>query len=184
MTTATFRTAPAIGYSLIKEGDTRTPTNQVIYHGLQPDGRYLSKIDLDSHSAGQDADAARMALARQFPTIHSKVSWHRSKGGKGWNGYIYTNSPMPHGKLYDLDGRHIGELLASDTSVSIPPEGLAPGWLSATERELLPRFWSVDAPSTDSDRWSGRAAEGMRYIEVPLRAGRPGALPQNALQPS
>lgn len=165
MTTATFRTAPAIGYSLIKEGDTRTPTNQVIYHGLQPDGRYLSKIDLDSHSAGQDADAARMALARQFPTIHSKVSWHRSKGGKGWNGYIYTNSPMPHGKLYDLDGRHIGELLASDTSVSIPPEGLAPGWLSATERELLPRFWSVDAPSTDSDRWSGRAAEGMRYIE-------------------
>ena len=158
-----YRTAPAIGYSLIKDSDTRAPTNLVIYHGVQPDGRYLNKADLDSHGKGQDARAAWAAFKQQLPAIAAKMDVRPSKNG-GIHAYFYTNGCMPHGKLYDQDRRHIGEMIASDTAVSIPPEDLAPGWLSATERDLLLRFWTIDAPVAGGKRWTDRAAEGLKYI--------------------
>src|SRR5262245_14145679 len=126
-----FRTAPAIGYSLIKDGDTRKPTNTVIYHGLQLCGRYLNLIDLDSHQVGQDAAAAKHTFTLQFPNIAKKIFWVRTK--RGWHGYVLSNKPLAHGKIYDQNGLHIGELLSNDDSFSILPDKLAPGWLSATE---------------------------------------------------
>src|SRR6266536_758736 len=96
---APFRTASAVGYSLIEPGDMRTATDTNVYHGLQPSGRYLSKIDLDNHTAGQDADAARAAFECQFPNIAKKVDWRPSEGKRGrpgWHGYVETNKPLPH----------------------------------------------------------------------------------------
>jgi len=156
-----FQTAPAVGYSLIKDGDTRTPTNTVIYHGLQPSGRYLNLIDLDSHTAGQDADRARRAFEQQFPNLN-KIDWHRSQSGVGWHGYLLSNKPLPHGKLY-AGGQHIGELLSTDESFSILPDDLAPGWISPTEYDLIVRFWTFQGSAQrDGGTWRGKATEGAK----------------------
>ena len=166
--------APANGYTLLaKDVDPRrTPYTAAeaaradlnIYHGLQRDGRYLAKIDLDSHHAGQDADAARAALEAALPHVARRICWQRSTSGRGWWGWVHTTKRLPHGKIYNADGQHLGELLSSDDSRSLDPGDIAPDTLRLTELEHLLSFWAVHTAESDGDRWSARAAEGKRYV--------------------
>lgn len=131
-----------------------------IYHGAQRDGLILSEIDLDSHKPGQNADAARAAFTRAHPDISRKIDWKRSRGGKGWHGWVRSYKRLPGGPIYDQDGNHIGELLARDTDRSIDPGDIAPGVLNQSEIERLLDFWTVRSADPAGERWSDRAKQG------------------------
>ena len=130
---------------------------------------YLNKVDLDTtwpgvhKTPGQDAQAARAAFERAHPAIAAKMDWRPTEHG-GLHSYFLTNGPMLRGKIYDADGRHIGEMISGDTDTSILPANLQPGRLSSTERDHMLRTWRVDAPSGDGDRWTDRKREGLRYV--------------------
>ena len=167
-----YYVAPAHGYALLTPDAARTSYTAAeaargadlnIYHGVQRDGRYLAKIDLDSHHAGQDADTARAALEAALPHVARRICWCRSTSGRGWWGWVRTTTRLPHGQIIDADGQHIGELLSSDDSRSLDPGDIAPDTLRLTELEHLLSFWAVRTAENDGDRWSARAAEGKRY---------------------
>ena len=170
---AGYYVAPAHGYALLTPDvdPRRTPYTAAeaaradlnIYHGVQRDGRYLAKIDLDSHHEGQDADTARAALEAALPHVARRICWQRSTSGRGWWGWVRTTKQLPHGQIVDADGQHLGELLSSDDSRSLDPGDIAPDTLRLTEREHLLSFWAVRTAESSGDRWSARAAEGKRY---------------------
>ena len=172
---AGYYIAPANGYTLLhKDVDPRrTPysaddaargTHINIYHGLQRDGSYLAKIDLDSHKPSQDADAAKAAFCAALPHVARRIHWQRSTSGKGWWGWFLCNTRPPHGRIYDAAGRHLGELLSNDTAVSLDPGEIQPGKLNKTEYEHLTAYWTIGGKAEGSERWVERAAEGLRYI--------------------
>ena len=84
--------------------------NVQIALGLQPNGRYLHLADLDSHTAGQDAHAARAAFQAALPHVARKIEWHDTP--RGLQGLFETCKRLPTGRLYDGQGNHIGELLS------------------------------------------------------------------------
>ena len=181
---AGYYVAPAHGYALLTPDAARTSYTAAeaargadlnIYHGMQRDGRYLAKIDLDSHHAGQDADTARAALEAALPHVARRICWQRSTSGRGWWGWVRTTKRLPHGQIIDADGQHLGELLSSDDSRSLDPGDIAPDTLRLTELEHLLSFWAVRTAESSGDRWSARAAEGKRYTVgyMPHQVNRP-----------
>ena len=170
---AGYYVAPAHGYALLTPDAARTSYTAAeaargpdlnIYHGLQRDGHYLAKIDLDTHHAGQDADTARAALEAALPHVARRICWQRSAGGRGWWGWVRTTKRLPHGQIVDADGQHLGELLSSDDSRSLDLGDIRPDFLTLTEITHLLGFWAVRTAESDGDRWSARAAEGRQYI--------------------
>jgi len=127
MSTALFRSAPAIGYSLIKDGDTRAPDNLVIFHGLQPaTGLDLNKADLDSHTPGQDAakaDARRQSLRGEqaqlsaFLTLEPPNARHADRGGRGG----FNRSPGWQRDYPRLQVLTLEDLLRGTAQVKMPP---------------------------------------------------------------
>jgi hypothetical protein len=83
---------------------------------LQSNGRFLALADLDSHTADQDADAAKAAVEQALPHVIRRGAWKRSTHHKGWHWLVESTKRLPDGKLFDADGNHIGELLSRETS--------------------------------------------------------------------
>ena len=166
---------PACGMALLTEGeDYRKPyaiedfahpraTDLQIVLGEQPDGSRLTLFDLDTHHAGQDADAARAALERECPELARHLHWYRSRGGKGWNALVKSYKEIPAGKLYDADGRHIGEVVTTRTP---DPGDMPTGVLNQTQIEQLLAYWPIEGGAQSSESWRGLAAEGQKYART------------------
>jgi hypothetical protein len=135
--------------------------NVQIALGLQPSGRYLNLVDLDSHKPGQDAAAARAAFEAALPHLASKIDWHPTPN-RGYHGFIETHKKLPTGRLYDSQGNHIGELL-SEGSHTRDHGDIAPPTLSLTEIDHLFLHWSVDNGEPGGERWKERAKEGAKF---------------------
>lgn len=146
------------GHALV---DSPAKADQVLIAlGLQPCGRYLYMADLDSHTAGQDADAARAALEQALPHVASRMAWAPSRNG-GHHAFFETHKRLPTGKLY-ADGQHIGELLG-DGSHTADPGDLPISVLTLTQIEHLLGFWTVQGSDAGGERWSDRAKQGERW---------------------
>jgi hypothetical protein len=135
--------------------------NVQIALGLQPSGRYLNLVDLDSHKEGQDAAAARAALEAALPHVASKIVWYDTP--RGLHGFFESYKRLPTGRLYDSQGNHVGELL-SDGSHTRDHGNIAPRTLSLTEIDHLFLHWSVDCGEPGSAQWKERAKEGAKLI--------------------
>src|SRR5687767_6837396 len=100
---------PLYGYRLAIVDNLAKADTVLIQLGYQSTtGRYLYLIDLDSHHAGQNADAARAAIVVALP--HIKLTWARSRG-KGLHALFESPKQLPTGRLFDASGKHIGELI-------------------------------------------------------------------------
>lgn len=133
--------------------------NVQIALGLQPSGRYLHLIDLDSHKPGQNATAARAAFETALPQVASKIEWYDTP--RGLHGFFESYKRLPSGWLYDSQGNHIGELL-NDGSHTRDHGDIAPHTLSLTDIDHLFLLWSVDCGEPGSAQWKERAKEGAK----------------------
>ena len=141
--------------------------NVQIALGLQPNGRYLNLVDLDSHKVGQDAAAARAAFTAALPHVASKIEWHATP--RGVHGLFETCKKLPTGRLYDANGSHIGELL-NDGSHTRDHGDIAPRTLSLTEIDHMFLYWSVDGGENGGAQWKERAKEGAKLAAGYSRA--------------
>lgn len=171
---AGYYVAPARVYALLTPNiDPRKTPYTAAEAGRGPDlniclgamrtGRYAYKIDLDTHNENQNADTARAGLKSARPELESKIDWHRSRGQKGWHGYFISTKRLDTGKLYDLAGNHIGELLGADTDRTLDPGTLKPPTLHSGEVERLFNVWHVKASDPKGERWADRAKQGERW---------------------
>ena len=113
---------PSREYANVADYDDAT--HILIRLGLQPaSGRYLYMADLDTHHAGQNAARALADFRQVEPTIAGKFAICPSTN-KGYHCFFESYSPLEGGKLYDADGRHIGELITDRT---LDPGDIAPG---------------------------------------------------------
>lgn len=171
---AGYYVAPANGYKLLTPGidPRKTPYTAAeaargadlnICLGEMRSGRYAYKIDLDSHTEGQNADAARAGLRAARPELESKIDWHRSSSQQGWHGFYISTKRLDTGKLYDLAGNHIGELLGADSDRTLDPGTLNPPTLHRGEVERLFNVWHVKASDPKGERWADRAKQGEQW---------------------
>ncbi len=183
---AGYYVAPAKGYKLLTPGiDPRKTPYTAAEAGRGPDlniclgemrtGRYIYKIDLDSHTEEQNADAARAGLKHARPELEAKINWYRSSSQKGWHGYFISTKRLDTGKLYDQAGNHIGELLGADSDRTLDPGVLNPTTFHLGEVERLLNVWHVKGSDPKGERWADRAKQGeqwtrgYQYIPVTLQ---------------
>jgi hypothetical protein len=155
------RTAYAIGYATVDDPAIATHLN--ICLGEQWSGRRLYLVDLDSHTAEQDADAARSAFRAARPELDAQLDWYRSKSGTGWHALFESSVQISTGKLYDHAGRHIGELLGADGHRAIDPGDIQIPILHIGEVERLLNVWHVQTSSPKGEHWADRAKQGAQW---------------------
>jgi hypothetical protein len=131
--------------------------------GEQPSGRYLYLADLDSHTAGQDADAARARFEQALPHVARALRWRRSKSGKGWHVFFLSYRKLTTGKLYDAEGRHIGELLGKNTDRTRDPGDIIIPFLDYSQVDELLSVWGVRGAAEGADTWSKYVRAGAGY---------------------
>ena len=172
---AGYYIAPAIEYALLTpaaDRDSYTATDFDhsnvsinLWLGKQRSGLLLALIDLDSHHEGQNADEAKRILERERPELAGKVCWRRSRGGKGWHGFVQSHKRLPSGKIIDQHGQHLGEILSNDDQRTLDPGDIQLVVLNKSEVERLIGYWTIQSSiGSNGDRWSDRSKEGMKYI--------------------
>jgi hypothetical protein len=93
-------------------GKDRPADNVDIALGLQPDGRYLYRLDLDSHKPGQDAPTEVERLRSELPQrLFAQLPIAKSSSGTGRDLLFYSYVTITPGNLYAPNGQHVGELL-------------------------------------------------------------------------
>lgn len=152
---------PLYAYGYATRSRAADADTVLIRLGLQPSGRYLYMDDLDSHTAGQDASAARAAFEQAEPEIASKIEWLRTPQ-RGYHGFYESYKQLPTGPIYDEHGQHVGERLG-DGSVTKDPGRIQPQTLNLSELERLTGFWSVRGGDDSGERWSDRAKQGKQW---------------------
>jgi len=155
------RTAYAIGYATVS--DQAAATDLLICLGAQWSGRRLYMVDLDSHTAEQDATSARQAFRAARPELAAKLDWYRSKSGTGWHALFESSVQISTGKLYDQAGRHIGELLGNDSDRTLDPGNVRIPCLHIGEIERLLNVWHVKGSDPKGERWTDRAKQGEQW---------------------
>jgi hypothetical protein len=140
--------------------------------GLQPDGRsWLVLLDLDTHTASQNADAALATLRQRLPArLFDRLAIQPSRGTKGAPGYhLFLTLPFDpgHHPLY-LDGVHIGELISSGHTY------LDPHWIQRSadtisgfctaEWDELRAVVQIAGPQFGTSPRKARMAEGLTLI--------------------
>lgn len=146
----------------------RSSKGFAIYLGACKDGKYLQRLDLDSHTEQQDARAAYQYLQARVPDILEKCAVKRSTSGSGIDIVFLSPENLGHNRKLFIDGNHVGELLGHGGHVTLPDT-----WLSGsldqldvlTDDELERLFTAIQAPDTGpSEAWGKRAREGLALI--------------------
>lgn len=155
------RTAYAIDYAIVSNPAKATHLHLCL--GEQWSGKRLYLVDLDSHTEGQDADAAKAAFEAERPELAAKLDWHRSESNTGWHVLFESSVQIPTGKLYDQAGNHIGELLGKDSDHTPDPGNVRIPILHPGEVERLLNVWHTKSSDPKGERWADRAKLGLRW---------------------
>lgn len=156
------RTAYAIDYATVS--DPAKATHLHICLGEQWSGKRLYMVDLDSHTEGQNADAAKAAFEAERPELAARLDWHRSKSNTGWHAYFESSVQIPTGKLHDAANNHIGDLLGADSDRTLDPGDVRIPVLHAGEIERLTAVWHVKGSDPKGEQWKDRAKQGLRWV--------------------
>jgi hypothetical protein len=141
--------------------------NLLLKLGPQPSGCFLYLLDLDNHTASQDAEAARRSLECALPHVAERIAWRPSRGHTrrpGLHGFFEAHKQLPTGRIYDAEGNHIGELIGGEQH-TFDPGDLEIQTLTLTQIEHLLDFWTIQGGDVNGVRWSDRAKQGARWAK-------------------
>lgn len=164
LTSAGYQIAYGIGDELATTPHPAKATHLQVALGYQAvSGRFLYLVDLDgpNHGPTFDADRARADFERHHPDIAGRLTWHRSRSGRGWHTLFISCKRITNGKIHDPTGAHVGELLG-DGYRAIVPAGFDPPTLHIGQVERLIGFWSTPSVG-QGDRWSDRARKATAH---------------------
>lgn len=164
--------------------------------GPQADGTYLYNLDLDNHTALQDAEQQLRRIRERIGiALAARLAIRRSRGN-GYHIIFRTAQPFSDSasvKVYDPTHPtlHIGELIGPGLRVTLTGQWLQHGpesipLLTATELDKLraaihtPELYHDEYPASPGDRCrprrKTRIAEGLRLIAGYDRVTNPQAL--------